>query len=92
MGSILSGSLALIALYAVLQPNAAKAANSGAGWLVSALKRLGSPEVAGVPQKAKPAAAAPPHSGGPQLLAPGPLTRPGGVPESTTPTPGGVWI
>lgn len=47
------GSLALIVLYAVLQPNAASTATSASNVLVAGMRRLLSPEVAGVPNRAK---------------------------------------
>jgi hypothetical protein len=50
------GTLALIALYALVQPNAAKAVTAGGNSFSAGLRRLLSPNVAGVPQrKAAPA-------------------------------------
>jgi hypothetical protein len=45
-----TGSLVMVALYAALQPRGTQAVQQGGNWLVSALRRLTSPDVAGVPQ------------------------------------------
>lgn len=50
MGDVLGGTLALIVLYAVLQPNAGKAATVGSSWFISGLRRLTAADVAGVRQ------------------------------------------
>ena len=52
MRGFLVGSLALIALQvAVGNPRAARAAEVGSSWSVSAVRRLLSPDVAGIPQR-----------------------------------------
>lgn len=51
MRGFLVGSLALIALYALLQRNAAAGVEAGGNALVSGMRRLLSPDVAGVPQR-----------------------------------------
>jgi len=51
MRGFLVGSLVLIGVYVAVQPNAARAAEVGGGWFVSGLRRLLSPDVAGIPQR-----------------------------------------
>lgn len=51
MRGVLVGSLTLIVLYTVLQPNAAKAAASGGNILVAGTRRLLSATVAGIPDR-----------------------------------------
>lgn len=51
MRGFVIGSIALIAVYVAVQPTSAKAAQQGGAWFVSGLRRLLSPDVAGVPQR-----------------------------------------
>lgn len=53
MRGFVVGSLALIAVYVAVQPTASRAAATGTGWALSGLRRLLSPDVAGVPQIAR---------------------------------------
>lgn len=53
MRGFVTGSLALIVLYTVIQPKAAERTGKGANLLASMLYRALSPEVAGIPNKAK---------------------------------------
>jgi hypothetical protein len=52
MRSVVVGGLALIALYALVQPSGVNAAVTGGNVLVSGLRRFLSPQVAGIPNKA----------------------------------------
>lgn len=58
MRSFAVGSLALIALYALLQPNTGRAVTAGGNAFTALLRRALAPDVAGVPAK-HPAASAP---------------------------------
>ncbi len=51
MRGFLVGSFALIVVYVAVQPGSAAAATAGGNVLVSALRRLLSGDVAGVPQR-----------------------------------------
>lgn len=53
MRGILVGSLTLIALEVLLQPNNSKAVGQASGWVVGFLQRLMSPNVAAIPNVAK---------------------------------------
>lgn len=70
MRGFLFGSLGLIALYALIQPNAATMAQSGSNVLVSLAQRLLSPNVAGIPQR---------KSSGGQTGSAAPATTPGTI-------------
>lgn len=63
MRGFLVGSLALIVLYVAVQPGSAAKAQTGSNVLVSTLRRALSPQVAGLPNRAKPAPP-PPAQGG----------------------------
>jgi hypothetical protein len=58
MRGFLVGTVVLIALYVGVQPRSGKAAAEGSNWVVSGLRRLLSPDVAGVPQRSGGAAKA----------------------------------
>lgn len=51
MRGFVIGSIALVALSVAVQPTSANATRQGASWLVSGLRRLLSPDIAGVPQR-----------------------------------------
>jgi hypothetical protein len=56
------GTIALIAAYLAVKPGAANAATQGGNIIVSALQRLLSPNVAGIPQRLRTGTAATPSS------------------------------
>lgn len=51
MRGFVVGSLVLVVLYVVVQPRAAGAAAAGGNVLVEGLRRMLSPQVAGIPQR-----------------------------------------
>jgi hypothetical protein len=82
------GSLALVVLYVGAQPNSAAAAQTGAGLLVGMLRRLLSPDVAGIPQRAGTATTAPAQPA-PSLPGLGSLPSPGPLMGGPFALPGG---
>lgn len=74
--------LALIALYAVLQPGGAKAAETGGNALAQMAQRAISPEVAGVPQRGNFGAPAGPKAVGKVGGSPAPSTGRGDPQQS----------
>lgn len=75
MRGFLAGSLALIVLYVAVQPGNAAKAQTGSNTLVSLLRRALSPQVAGVPNRARNPAA--PAAAQPSAVAP---SKPGTIP------------
>lgn len=55
----LSGTLALIVLYVVVQPGASAKADTASGWAQQGMRRWLASNVAGVPDRSKKRAAAP---------------------------------
>ena len=51
MRGFLVGSFALVVLYVALRPNSPKAVAAGGNVLVAGLRRVLSPDVAGIPQR-----------------------------------------